>query len=293
MPSQVQKRWTIPQVAVWIRYRDLRRVLSLTGRARKFISALEDIEPETRKAVECLRAGLRDGRLVLRDGDGKAIEVGAVLKKGPLFFESKSGVGARTGPSYKNNPRATCFSNVVIDPTECRKAWPEPESILGAEPLALEVVLDQLGEDIRPALASLASRWFLCLPSVLVKGRQDGKRDEVDQQALLRGEIRRLGDSIATRHQDERWTSVTVELCAPSKPSAYSDSIDRIEHAPPRRPGRKPELRNRIVCHWRENYKEHGGVPPEDIKKAVLQSELAEAGIKADLRTIGRALGRK
>lgn len=268
LANRTKTWWSVPQVATWMRHRDLERVRDVAETEQAF-------ERECRKHI---LASLRDAKLTAY-ARGEPIEGG--FWSGAAFVDR----GRRARTLYRG------YEGIVLDAQECVSLWPSPAGLLNNEPMPLRALLASMGEDQRQDTVSPVARWFLALPSIQVTGlNASGERIKVDGQALSDGIIGRHDDSIAGANRGLRWESVTVRLRPKLAMSIGSVTNDRVQHAKPRRRGRKGDLRDRVACYLNKRYQ---GAVPDDLTMEALKAELAEANIKVSVRTIDRARGRK
>lgn len=193
MPTDPSTRtlWTVPQVATWIRYRDVERLTDVG----------EEEQPFERTAREAILKALENGNLT------------AYAHEHPIDAEFW---GRGTVLVQRGRKGATLYRSydpVMLDNYDCMRIWRPPAELLNTHGISLRVLLNQLGEDQGQDTAGPIAHWFLRLPGVLVRGLNSlGDRIEIDTQALIGATIGRHDDLIVGGHGQLRWHVVTVEL---------------------------------------------------------------------------------
>jgi hypothetical protein len=238
-------RWTVPQVSVWIRTRDLATVRELGPRTARSLVMAALAMPDVLTASECLVAALRAGRLAASGrlvaaqvtatgkapdrilGDGRESIPQSFWQDGAdLSDDPDRGVMAR---AHRGEDR---WIDLDVEAGACIGRWQPPAAILGDGALSLGQAAAQLDPEPIDRL-----RWLLTHPAAIVTGLNDrAERVTVDAAALALGVADIEADSVTTRDGRLCWSQVTIDL-APA--AVVEPAVPQPETPPPDPPLRK------------------------------------------------------
>jgi hypothetical protein len=240
--NEGERRWTIPQAAVWIRTRDLSAVQALDFRQRiSLFIAADTIHGVFPAATDCLREALKRGRLAVHGrralpefaatssdalsyrllGDEPEMVPESFWQSGGDFTDSLEHGVVAMAPGVQAR-----WNDLVVRVDDCVGHWQTPASVLGEARVPMSQVLPTEPDDI--------AGWFLAHPDVVVTG-VDGAGARVAIESgmfnvpLL---IDRRNGVLMTEDGRVTWRAVELALTSSPAPNADAEPLARWRNRP-------------------------------------------------------------